>query len=330
MGARHHRWAAVAAEDRMPLFLSPQRQFASARACLSGFAAKALAALAQSQGASRVAMSSPGVPLAARSSVGASALACDRCLRRCMQVQVVGLARAGARQHAMAGSAPAVAVPRIGASALAVQVVGRLAAALASTKGCCLTLRSWGLPPARHLAREALQVIIRLAGQAPSRRQPLSSNVRPHMLLVLPEGSFFDKNGSFPYRSAEVSEHLNLPDEPALHLAIAGLADHLICQAGVDPHDRANRVDALRCANYGVLMCLPLAVLERQYHAYLGLPSGNDASQAACESGSTNWLAAAVQRAQAEGIVVRVSVSPTPYGWRPAQPEDRRTGESAA
>ena len=31
-----------------------------------------------------------------------------------------------------------------------------------------------------HLARKALAVIIRLAGQAPSRRQPLSSNVRQH------------------------------------------------------------------------------------------------------------------------------------------------------
>jgi hypothetical protein len=30
------------------------------------------------------------------------------------------------------------------------------------------------------LAREALQVIIRLAGQVPSRLRPLSSNVRPH------------------------------------------------------------------------------------------------------------------------------------------------------
>ena len=49
----------------------------------------------------------------------------------------------------------------------------------AGSTRCGLTLRSWGLPPARHLAREALTVIIRLAGQAPSRRQPLSSNVRP-------------------------------------------------------------------------------------------------------------------------------------------------------
>jgi len=38
-----------------------------------------------------------------------------------------------------------------------------------------LTLRSSGPPPARHLARETLQVIIRLAGQAPSRRRPPSA-----------------------------------------------------------------------------------------------------------------------------------------------------------
>ena len=47
-----------------------------------------------------------------------------------------------------------------------------------------LTLRSWGLPPARHLARAALTVIIRLAGQAPSRRQPLSSNVRQQVAAL--------------------------------------------------------------------------------------------------------------------------------------------------
>ena len=68
--------------------------------------------------------------------------------------------------------------PRSGASAVAAQVIACSAAALAPTKGCCLTLRSWGLPPARHLARVAVVLIIGLAGQAPSRRQPLSSNVR--------------------------------------------------------------------------------------------------------------------------------------------------------
>ena len=46
---------------------------------------------------------------------------------------------------------------------------------------CGLTLRSSGPPPAWHLAREAMQGIIRLAGQAPRRWCPLSSNVRPHV-----------------------------------------------------------------------------------------------------------------------------------------------------
>ena len=44
---------------------------------------------------------------------------------------------------------------------------------------CGLTLRSSGPPPASRLARDPASVIIRLAGQAPSRRCPLSSNVRP-------------------------------------------------------------------------------------------------------------------------------------------------------
>ena len=48
-------------------------------------------------------------------------------------------------------------------------------------KKCCLTLRSSGPPPASRLAREPASVIIHLAGQAPFRRGPLSSNVRPHV-----------------------------------------------------------------------------------------------------------------------------------------------------
>ena len=46
--------------------------------------------------------------------------------------------------------------------------------------GCGLTGRSSGPPTARHQAREAARVIIRLAGLASHRRRPLSSNVRPH------------------------------------------------------------------------------------------------------------------------------------------------------
>ena len=49
-----------------------------------------------------------------------------------------------------------------------------------SAPQCGLTLRSSGPPPAWRLGREASQVIVRLAAQAPIRRGPLSSNVRPH------------------------------------------------------------------------------------------------------------------------------------------------------
>ena len=63
-----------------------------------------------------------------------------------------------------------------------VQVIGRLAAALASTTSCCLTLRSWGLPPAKALGPRARCHHSPRMGQAPSRRQPLSSNVRRRRL----------------------------------------------------------------------------------------------------------------------------------------------------
>ncbi len=115
------------------------------------------------------------------SSVGSSALACNWCSRALPSIPGRrAVAQARARLQAAASSALVAVAPRIGASAIAAQVIACSAAALAPAKSCCLTLRSWGLPPARHLAREALTVIIRLAGQAPSRRQPLSSNVRPH------------------------------------------------------------------------------------------------------------------------------------------------------
>ena len=51
---------------------------------------------------------------------------------------------------------------------------------------CGLTLRSSGPPPAWHLGREPFQVIIRLAAQAPTRRGPLSSNVRPNTTHSIP------------------------------------------------------------------------------------------------------------------------------------------------
>ena len=56
-----------------------------------------------------------------------------------------------------------------------------LQARLPCERECGLTLRSSGPPPAWHLGREASQLILRLAAQAPTRRGPLSSNVRRHM-----------------------------------------------------------------------------------------------------------------------------------------------------
>jgi hypothetical protein len=115
------------------------------------------------------------------SSVGSSVRVCNWCSRALPAIPSRrAAAQARARLQAAASSAPVVVAPRIGASAVAAQVIACSAAALAPAKGCCLTLRSWGLPPARHLARAPASVIIRRAGQAPSRRQPLSSNVRPH------------------------------------------------------------------------------------------------------------------------------------------------------
>ena len=68
------------------------------------------------------------------------------------------------------------------------RVVGRMPAF--EHMQCGLTLRSSGRAPAWHLAREAIQVIIRLAGQAPHRCPPLSSNVRPHENDQCPQSSF--------------------------------------------------------------------------------------------------------------------------------------------
>ena len=144
---------------------------------LSGLAALALTV--QSQGASRatyVCTRSPAKPR-----VGACAssewsrhgvAACSKFTPRfgCPQRW-----RIGVRWRAWCSRAVSW---RFSASAVAAQVIACLATALACTKHCCLTLRSWGLPPARHLARVAVVLIIGLAGQVPSRRQPLSSNVR--------------------------------------------------------------------------------------------------------------------------------------------------------
>ena len=73
-----------------------------------------------------------------------------------------------------------------------------------------------GPPPAWHLAREPVVLIIGLAGQAPSRFRPLSSNVRPHRHLR-----------AFPGRSSTCSTLLSASLTRALRatsqLASSGL-----------------------------------------------------------------------------------------------------------
>ncbi len=81
------------------------------RACRSGLAVKALAALAQSQGASRLAMSSLGLALAASPAPALQASPATGAHGRRPQFQVVGAARAPARLQGTASSAPVVVAP---------------------------------------------------------------------------------------------------------------------------------------------------------------------------------------------------------------------------
>jgi len=171
--------AAVAAEYRIPVFLGVMAFSVTTGLplWLGGQGACSVGSVSGCFARSNV-FTRPSV--AGRSSVGSSVLACNWCSRALPSIPSRrAAAQARARLQAAACSVLVVAAPRVGASAVAVQVIACSAVALAPSRGCCLTLRSWGLPPARHLARVAVVLIIGLAGQAPSRRQPLSSNVRP-------------------------------------------------------------------------------------------------------------------------------------------------------
>ena len=154
---------------RMPSALLPRRHGGSRqqRACPACFAVKAFAALARSQGASRVAVSSLGVPLAARSSVGASGLGCNSRSRALAAVAGrSAAAQACARRQPNAGSASSGCrsqrrrfSPRRSSHRLP-------GGSCALHRGCCLTLRSSGRPPASRLGREALSVYHAPRGQA--------------------------------------------------------------------------------------------------------------------------------------------------------------------
>ena len=85
----------------------------------------------------------------------------------------------------------------------------------------CLTIRSSGHAPARHLGREALRSIIRLAAKLPHRRVPLSSNVRqqramPEVRLRLCAAMGREDTASSQARCPSLRHRLVLRVPPAL------------------------------------------------------------------------------------------------------------------
>jgi hypothetical protein len=81
-----------------------------------------------------------------------------------------------------------------------------------------LTTRSSGEPTACRLAREAVLVIIGLAGQSSHRRLPLSSNVRPHKAHHL-VATITPLNLALELHDSEVSA--SVLDGTSLRIAIA-------------------------------------------------------------------------------------------------------------
>ena len=102
-----------------------------------------------------------------------------------------------------------------------------------------------GLPPARHLARAPASVIIRRAGQAPSRRQPLSSNVRPH---TTPESPHGHRAPSTPLRQV-LASHMatTLPTSASGMLAMTRAASVADCSAIQQQEDHHQRHERQRC-----------------------------------------------------------------------------------
>jgi hypothetical protein len=125
----------------------------------------------------------------------------------------------------------------------------------------------------------------------------------------------------FPYESPELTAALGIPDSPAIHLAIATLADRLIPLAAgsAAPSDDV-RIVAIRTASGGVLESMPIECVELRFLAALDLPYDDAACTKALET-TTDWLGQAIARIAAEGLG---SESPDPhamatrYGWRTA------------
>ncbi len=168
-GARHRRWAAVAAEYRISLLLGAAAVRVNNVLRLFSFVVKVLAAVDRSPGISLVVASRFGAPLVGRCRVCASALSCARRSRaRPASPSRCAAARACGRQQPGAGSASSGCrsprrrfSPRRSSHRLP-------GGSCALHRGCCLTLRSSGRPPASRLGRVALAVYHPPRGQAGS------------------------------------------------------------------------------------------------------------------------------------------------------------------
>ena len=124
---------------------------------------------------------------------------------------------------------------------------------LRSVAQCDLTLRSSGPPPARRLARAPASAIIRCAGQAPSRRRPLSSNVRHH-IAALPRSR---EPGNGPTSNARHSDpHFSRAPSTAVPRGYLRLGRH---------REIHTRRPTLR--GFGSTRCQRRLDLDRRFHA---------------------------------------------------------------
>lgn len=149
--------------------------------------------------------------------------------------------------------------------------------------------------------------------------------------------SFTDSAPGFPYRSSEARSWLNLPESPAIHLAVTDLAQQLLPLAeGTSASAEDARICALHSASGGVLFSRPFEVVRADFLSGLQLADELEAAHAACRGKRTDWLGQAVARLRAEGIEVASTVGRqrSRYGWLPKPPSspqgDTGTGSNHA
>ena len=141
---------------------------------------------------------------------------------------------------------------------------------------CALTLRSSGPPPAWHLAREPVILIIGLAGQAPTRRGPLSSNVRQHteamMVLAVAAGAAVAAKDKMPLRPRLVG-HSKQTQRPRSSATVAASSTQHVGSASrrrIQPSRTAPQLSQSVGPPYGGSPCLRSSLV------------GQDADTTAC------------------------------------------------